>query len=86
MRRPVYRRRDFHLGFRMELGNLIGDVKGKGARPTSRGRNTDAPVRVGPLHSSVETPVMGAERRKRLIAVEFWVNRQREEPAYSTED
>jgi hypothetical protein len=27
---PVYRRRDSHSGSRMELENLIGDVKGKG--------------------------------------------------------
>ena len=27
-RRPVYRGRDSHLGFRMELGNLIEDAKG----------------------------------------------------------
>ena len=38
MRHPVFRRRDFHSGFRMELGNLIGDAKGKGARATTRGR------------------------------------------------
>ena len=31
MRRPVYRRRDFHLGFRTEPETLVGDVKGKGA-------------------------------------------------------
>ena len=48
--------------------------------------STDAPYRVGPLHSSVEGPVMGLKRRKRLIAVEFWVHRKREEPAYSTEE
>ena len=28
---PVYRRRDFHLGFDTELENLIDGVKGKGA-------------------------------------------------------
>ena len=27
---PVYRRRDFHLGFRTELETLVGDAKGKG--------------------------------------------------------
>jgi hypothetical protein len=41
MRRPVHRRRDSSLGFRMELENLIGDVKGNGpsggpARPKVR--------------------------------------------------
>ena len=30
MRCPVYRRRDSGLGFRMELVNLVCDVKGKG--------------------------------------------------------
>ena len=30
-RRPVYRRRDSSPGFRMELENLVGDAKGKGA-------------------------------------------------------
>jgi hypothetical protein len=28
---PVYRRRDSHSGSRMELENLVGDAKGKGA-------------------------------------------------------
>ena len=45
----------------MELGTLIGDAKGKGSRATTRGRNTDALIRLGPLHSSVEGPVMGLE-------------------------
>ena len=31
MRCPVYRRRDSNLGFRAELENLVGSVKGKGA-------------------------------------------------------
>ena len=31
IRCPVYRRRDFHLGFDTELENLIDGVKGKGA-------------------------------------------------------
>jgi hypothetical protein len=31
MRCPVYRRRDSHSGFRMELENLSGDAKRKGA-------------------------------------------------------
>jgi len=31
MRCPVYKRRDFHLGFGTELENLIGGGKGKGA-------------------------------------------------------
>ena len=51
MRCPVYRQRDFHLGFDMELENLIRGVKGKGAsgspaRPKVpiRGSGTDCPV------------------------------------------
>jgi hypothetical protein len=32
MRCPVYRQRDFHLGFDTELENLIGGGKGKGTR------------------------------------------------------
>ena len=37
IRCPVYRRRDFHLGSCMELENLVGDAKGKGASgPTAR--------------------------------------------------
>jgi hypothetical protein len=55
----------------MELGTLIGDAKGKGSRATTRGRNTDALIRLGPLHSSVEGPVMGLERRERLSQLGF---------------
>ena len=51
MRCPVYRQRDFHLGFDMELENLIRGVKGKGtsgspARPKVpiRGSGTDCLV------------------------------------------
>ena len=37
IRCPVYRRRDSHLGSCMELENLVGDAKGKGASgPTAR--------------------------------------------------
>jgi hypothetical protein len=71
MRRPVFRRRDFHSGLCTELGNLISDVKGKGARLTSRDRNTDALLRLRPLHSSEEVDVMSMERRERPIAVEL---------------
>ena len=47
--------------FRTELVSLISDVKEKGTRPTSRGRNTNALIRVGLLHSSVEGSVMELE-------------------------
>ena len=35
---PVYRRRDSHSGSRMELENLVGDAKGKGASGTGARR------------------------------------------------
>ena len=53
----------------MELGNLISDGKGKGSRATTRGRNTDALIRLRPLHSSDEGPVIGLERRGQTIGV-----------------
>jgi hypothetical protein len=51
MRCPVQRRRESNLGFRAELENLVGDVKGEGAsgrtvrpRVPMRQRGTDCPV------------------------------------------
>ena len=56
MWRPVWRRRDSHSGFRMELESLIGDVKRKGTSGNNReAESIDAPIRVGLLHSSDET-------------------------------
>ena len=46
-----------------------------------KAESTDAPDRVGPLHSSAEAPVMGVERRERLIVHWGPVNRKREELA-----
>jgi hypothetical protein len=42
MRCPVYRRRDFHLGFRTELETPVGDVKGTdvGSESTGDRRNS----------------------------------------------
>ena len=40
---PVYRRRDSHSGSRMELENLVGDAKGKGA--SGRNREAEIPMR-----------------------------------------
>ena len=55
IRCPVYRRRDSHSGSRMELENLAGDAKGKGASGRNReAESTDAPVRGGLLRSSDE--------------------------------
>src|SRR4051795_10886427 len=47
MRCPVYRQRDFHLGFDTELENLMGGAKGKGtsgspARPKVPRRQSGA--------------------------------------------
>ena len=61
-------------------------LREKAQGPKAKAESTDAPYRVGPLHSSDEALVMRVERRERLIAVEFWANRQREEPAHSMED
>src|SRR5881227_1492907 len=51
MRCPVYRQRDFHLGFDTELENLIGGGKGKGSSGSParlkvpiRRAGTDCPV------------------------------------------
>jgi len=53
---PVYRRRDSHLGFRMELENLVDDAKGKGTSGRNReAESTDASARGGLLRSSDET-------------------------------
>ena len=55
IRCPVYRRRDPDLGFCMELENLVGDGKGKGASGANReAESTDAPARGGLLRSSDE--------------------------------
>jgi hypothetical protein len=53
---PVYRGRDSHLGFRMELENLVDDAKGKGTSGRNReAESTDASARGGLLRSSDET-------------------------------
>ncbi len=52
----------------MERENLFGDAKEKpqvGRNPTRA--NTDAPDRGGAARSSEEAPVMGVERRGRVI-------------------
>jgi hypothetical protein len=55
MRCPVYRRRDSNLGFRMELENLAGDGKGKGASgSTARPKVPMHQHRGGLLRSSAE--------------------------------
>ena len=70
MWRPVWRRRDSHSGFRMELENLIDDAKGKGTSSTNcEVESTDAPIRGGLLRISVEAGVMPVERREQAIAI-----------------
>jgi hypothetical protein len=55
MRCPVFRRRDSHLGFRMELETLAGHAKGKKLKRWSReAESTDGPTRRGLPHSSDE--------------------------------
>jgi hypothetical protein len=55
VRCPVHRRRDSNLGFRTELENLVGPVKGKGpSGRTARLKSTDRPSRGGLLRSSGE--------------------------------
>lgn len=55
MRCPVQSRRESDPGFRTELENLVGPVKGKGTSGrTARLKSTDGPVRGGLLRSSGE--------------------------------
>jgi hypothetical protein len=67
MRCPVYRQRDFHLGFDTELENLIGGGKGKGKRKPREVESTETPVRGGLPRTSVRgKPV---ERRGQVTGV-----------------
>ena len=55
MRCPVYRRRDSHLGSRMELETLAGHAKGKGASgEPARLKVPMGQARFGLPHSSDE--------------------------------
>jgi len=69
-RHPACRRREAQPGSYKERENLAGDAKGKGASGSNReAESTDAPERGGPPRSSDEGPVMGLERRGRVIDV-----------------
>ena len=69
-RHPACRRREAQPGSYMERENLAGDAKGKGASGDNReAESTDAPERGGLPRSSDEGPVMGLERRGRVIGV-----------------
>ena len=81
MRCPVYKQRDFHLGFDTELENLIGGGKGKGtsgspARPKVpiRRSGTDCLVVAWKRGNTRGAKGAGHSRHDR------YVNRQREEP------
>jgi hypothetical protein len=80
-RHPACRQREARSGSGTERENLTGDGKGKGASGSNReAESTDAPERGGPLRSSDEGPVMGLERRRRVIAVDLGQPACREEP------
>ena len=69
-RHPACRRREAQPGSYKERENLAGDAKGKGASGSNReAESTDAPERGGLPRSSNEGPVMGLERRGRVIDV-----------------
>src|SRR3954471_12213221 len=65
IRCPVYRQRDFHLGFDTELENLMGGTKGKGtssspARPKVPRRQSGADCLVVAMKRSNVRGVKGA--------------------------
>ena len=76
MRCPVYKRRDSNLGFGRELGNLLGDVKGKGtsgrtARPKVPMRPTGADCFVVAVKRS---NARGAKGAGHPVGTNLWVN------------
>src|SRR5215831_19142162 len=80
-RHPACRRREARSGSGTERENLAGDGKGKGASGSNReAESTDAPERGGLPRSSDEGPVMGLERRGRVIVVDLGQPVRREEP------
>ena len=69
-RHPACRRREAQPGSHKERENLADDAKGKGASGSNReAESTDAPERGGLPRSSNKGPVMGLERRGRVIDV-----------------
>ena len=79
---PVFRRRDSHLGFRMELETLAGHAKGKGtsgcpARPkVPMGQSgADRPIVVMKRGNARGAKGVGHSRR-------CWVNGRPEEPSF----
>src|SRR5215472_6012679 len=84
-RHPACSRREARPGFRMERENLCfvtsEDVKGQAASGSNReGESTEAGRRGGAARSSVEGPVMGLERRGRVVRPWPLANWKQEEP------
>ena len=79
---PVFRRRDSHLGFRMELETLVGHAKGKGAS----GEPARPKVPMG--QSGSDRPIVAMKRGNARGAKgvghsrRCWVNGRPEEPSY----
>ena len=82
---PVFRRRDSHLGFRMELETLVGHAKGKG---TSGG---PARLKVPMGQSGADRPLVEMKPANARGAKGVghsrccWVNGRPEEPSFSPE-
>jgi hypothetical protein len=82
MRCPVFRRRDSHLGFRMELETLAGHAKGKG----TSGRPARPKVPMG--QSGADRPIVAMKRGNARGAKgvghsrRCWVNGRPEEPSF----
>jgi len=68
MRHPTYRRHELNTGFSSEQENLSLRCEGKtSSSGHCKGESTDARHGGGTLRSSDEVPVMGMERRERII-------------------
>ena len=71
-RHPACRQHEPRSGSGTERENLASDGKGKGASGYHHeAESTDAPERGGLPRCSDEGPVMGLERRGRVIAADF---------------
>jgi hypothetical protein len=79
---PVFRRRDSHLGFRMELETLAGHAKGKGtsgrpARPKVPMGQSGADRPIGVMKRGNARGAKGVGHSRRC-----WVNGRPEEPSF----
>src|SRR5262249_33783954 len=87
MRCPVYRQRESHSGFRMELENLVGDGNGEGTsgetvRPTVRMRQPGADYAVVAMRQGNSCGAKGGGDRGQ----DWEGNGKREEPTVLTGD